>query len=234
MEIPLNSVSRPISNSISTVACSESNNVHTEHSDAMVVQKIPSRKEDSSIKIVLLGDGSTGKTSYVARISSEGFHSQYVATQGYETTRVLVSTSQGDMAVTLWDTAGQEKAGPLRDHYYQDAQGAILFFDVTSKVTYKNIPEWHRDITRVCGDIPVVLFANKVDVAERKVKGKAISYHKKHPQQMILVEGSIKDRLNLKLPIEFLLCHITKNSELSLRTSLDSSLYAAFEAIEME
>ena len=23
-------------------------------------------------------------------------------------------------------------------------------FDVTSRITYKNVPNWHRDLTRVC------------------------------------------------------------------------------------
>ena len=30
-------------------------------------------------------------------------------------------------------------------------------FDVTSRVTYKNVPNWHRDLVRVCENIPIVL-----------------------------------------------------------------------------
>ena len=36
-------------------------------------------------------------------------------------------------------------------------------FDVTSRVTYKNVPNWHRDLVRVCENIPIVLTGNKVD-----------------------------------------------------------------------
>lgn len=187
------------------------------------------------IKVVLVGDGSTGKTSYVARICREGFYKHYVATMGYEKTDVVVdTTAHGEFSLTLWDTAGQEKAGPLRDQYYEGAQGAILFFDVTSRVTYKSIPEWHRDLTRVCGDsLPVVLFANKVDVKERKVKTKSISYHQKHTDNMVLVEGSVKDRICLKEPIEFLLQRITGDADLRIGGSLESSLFAAFENINI-
>ena len=35
-------------------------------------------------------------------------------------------------------------------------------FDVTSRITYKNVPNWHRDIVRVCENIPIVLVGNKV------------------------------------------------------------------------
>lgn len=37
-------------------------------------------------------------------------------------------------------------------------------FDVTSRITYKNVPNWHRDLTRVCEHIPIVLCGNKVSV----------------------------------------------------------------------
>lgn len=40
-------------------------------------------------------------------------------------------------------------------------QCAIMMFDVTSRITYRNIPNWHRDIVRVCENIPIVLVGNK-------------------------------------------------------------------------
>lgn len=36
-------------------------------------------------------------------------------------------------------------------------------FDVTNRLSYKNVPNWHRDIVRVCDNIPIVLCGNKVD-----------------------------------------------------------------------
>ena len=35
-------------------------------------------------------------------------------------------------------------------------------FDVTSRITYKNVPKWHKDLTRICENIPIVLVGNKV------------------------------------------------------------------------
>ncbi len=37
------------------------------------------------------------------------------------------------------------------------AQAAVLFFDTTSRVTYKNIPKWHADVSRICPDATFVL-----------------------------------------------------------------------------
>ena len=63
-------------------------------------------------------------------------------------------------------------------------------FDVTSRVTYKNVPNWHRDLVRVCENIPIVLTGNKVDIKDRKVKAKSIIFHRKK---------------NLQVSVEFLL-----------------------------
>ena len=52
-------------------------------------------------------------------------------------------------------------------------------FDLSARVTYKNVPNWHRDLVRVCENIPIVLCGNKADIIDRKVKVKAICLHLK-------------------------------------------------------
>lgn len=63
-------------------------------------------------------------------------------------------------------------------------------FDVTSRVTYKNVPNWHRDLVRVCENIPIVLCGNKVDIKDRKVKAKSIVFHRKKNLQVSQKESS--------------------------------------------
>jgi GTP-binding nuclear protein Ran len=64
-------------------------------------------------------------------------------------------------------------------------QAAIIMFDVTSRNTYKNVPNWYKDLWRVCEGIPIVLCGNKVDVKDRKVKPKQITFHRKKNLQCI-------------------------------------------------
>ena len=64
---------------------------------------------------------------------------------------------------------------------YMQGQCAIIMFDLTSSFTYRNVPNMYHDITQVCGNIPVVLIGNKVDIADQKVKAKQLTFHlKKH------------------------------------------------------
>ena len=106
------------------------------------------------------------------------------ATLGVEVHPLTFYTNRGPIRFNVWDTAGQEKFGGLRDGYYIQGQCAIIMFDVTARVTYKNVPNWHRDLVRVCENIPIVLCGNKVDIKDRKVKAKAIVFHRKKNLQV--------------------------------------------------
>ncbi len=92
-----------------------------------------------------------------------------LATLGVEVHPLQFTTNFGTICFNVWDTAGQEKFGGLRDGYYIQGQCGIIMFDVTSRITYRNVPNWHRDLERVCENIPIVLCGNKVDVKVRKL-----------------------------------------------------------------
>merc|ERR1712209_357531 len=123
-----------------------------------------------------------------------------------------MGTNCGPLAFNVWDTAGQEKFGGLRDGYYIQGQSAIIMFDVTSRITYKNVPNWHRDIVRVCENIPIVLVGNKVDVKDRQVKAKQITFHRKKNLQYY--EISAKSNYNFEKPFLWLARKLSGEGEL--------------------
>merc|ERR1712107_540755 len=107
---------------------------------------------------------------------------------GVEVHPLQFHTNLGKIVFNVWDTAGQEKFGGLRDGYYIQGQCAIIMFDVTSRVTYENIP--------------IVLTGNKVDIKDRKVKAKSIVFHrKKNPQYYDI---SAKSNYNFEKPFLWL------------------------------
>uniref|UniRef100_A0A2K5CA43 GTP-binding nuclear protein Ran n=1 Tax=Aotus nancymaae TaxID=37293 RepID=A0A2K5CA43_AOTNA len=118
-------------------------------------------------KLVLVSDGGTGETTFVKRHLTGEFEKKYVATLGVEGHPLVFHTNRGPIKFNVWDTAGQEKFGGLRDGYYIQAQCAIIMFDATSRVTYKNVPNWHRDPVRA------------LDIKDRRVKAKSTVFHRK-------------------------------------------------------
>ncbi|MCJ1321975.1 GTP-binding nuclear protein gsp1/Ran [Xylographa vitiligo] len=167
-----------------------------------------------TFKLVLVGDGGTGKTTFVKRHLTGEFEKKYIATLGVEVHPLGFSTNLGPIIFDVWDTAGQEKFGGLRDGYYINGQCGIIMFDVTSRITYKNVPNWHRDLVRVCENIPIVLCGNKVDVKERKVKAKSITFHRKKNLQYYDI--SAKSNYNFEKPFLWLARKLTGNQGLEL------------------
>lgn len=163
---------------------------------------------------MLVGDGGTGKTTFVKRHLSGEFEKQYNATVGVEVHPLTFHTNVGPICFNTWDTAGQEKFGGLRDGYYIQGQCGIIMFDVTSRITYKNVPNWHRDLVRVCENIPIVLCGNKVDVKERKVKAKTITFHRKKNLQYYDI--SAKSNYNFEKPFVWLARQLSGNKNLEL------------------
>jgi GTP-binding nuclear protein Ran len=112
-------------------------------------------------------------------------------------------------------------------------------FDVTSRITYKNVPNWHRthphqlpqplktfrgltsfcigDLVRVCESIPIVLCGNKVDVKDRKVKAKTITFHRKKNLQYFDI--SAKSNYNFEKPFLWLARKLAGNQSLEFVAS---------------
>jgi GTP-binding nuclear protein Ran len=124
---------------------------------------------DKPIKLVLLGDGSTGKSSYYTRISEYNnpeykFNKKYKATTDFNLKKLNFKTNNGNIKIYLWDTAGQEKyGGDLREAYIKGSDAAIIMYDVSSRETITNIGKWLKDIKNICEDIPIAVIGNKID-----------------------------------------------------------------------
>ena len=65
-------------------------------------------------------------------------------------------------------------------------------------MTYKNVPNWHRDLVRVLENVPIVLCGNKVDIKDRKVKAKQITFHRKKNLQVSVVASTDLTKSTLK------------------------------------
>ena len=117
----------------------------------------------NTFKLVIIGDGGVGKTTFVKRHLTGEFNCRYVATQGVETNALTFNTNYGVVKFNVWDCAGQEKFGGLRDGYFIQADCAIAMYDVTSRLTARNLATWMRDFRRVCEKAPIVVVGNKSD-----------------------------------------------------------------------
>jgi GTP-binding nuclear protein Ran len=114
-----------------------------------------SHPHKTNIKIALIGDGATGKTSYFERLVSGHlenykFKKSYNATHSCNICQIEYSIGKHKIKIHLFDTAGQEKFGTLRDSYLFGVDGVILMYDLTQRDTKQNVVnKWLPEIKRI-------------------------------------------------------------------------------------
>ena len=126
-------------------------------------------------KVVMIGAGGSGKTALVSRFLTQKFSEQYIVTIGsqFAVKTVTVDNFNGHSVVVkllVWDLAGQERFDFIRSSYYKGSKGALLVFDTTRKNTWVDLPKWIDETETALGQrIPIILLANKVDLANERV-----------------------------------------------------------------
>ncbi|MFW9943302.1 MAG: Rab family GTPase [Candidatus Thorarchaeota archaeon] len=130
-----------------------------------------------SFKITIIGDGSVGKTSLIKKFTHGSFQKEYIKTIGAQFSRYDVEISGDQVRLLFWDIAGQDDFVFLRPSFYRESKAAIIVFSLEEndlgKRSFNHINDWHEDIKKHCGDIPIVVFANKVDLVDEQNLNKA-------------------------------------------------------------
>ncbi|XP_022290709.2 rab-like protein 2A [Crassostrea virginica] len=144
---------------------------------------------ETKVKIICLGDSAVGKSKLVERFLMDGYKPQQLST--YALTLFNYQTDLGDekVSVDFWDTAGQERFNNMHPSYYHNAHACILVFDTTRKVTYKNLPNWLKELREYRPEIPCLCCGNKIDV-DYSITKKAFTFPKKHGMPFYFVSAS--------------------------------------------
>ncbi len=72
----------------------------------------------------------------------------------------------------FWDIAGQDDFNFLHHLFYKESKAAIIVYSLEEnefgRDSFTHIKNWHDVLEEHCGNIPVVLFANKIDLVDKK------------------------------------------------------------------
>jgi len=121
-------------------------------------------------KVTIIGDGGVGKTSLIKKFTEGTFKTNYVKTIGAQFFKYRKKVKGAKIRLLFWDIAGQDDFLFLRPSFYKESNAGILVYSLEEtnlgERSFENIQKWHDDIKKFCGDIPIVLLANKVDLID--------------------------------------------------------------------
>jgi len=121
-------------------------------------------------KITVIGDGAVGKTSLIKKYTQGSFQKDYIKTLGAQFSKYDEKIDGDNCKLFFWDIAGQREFDFMRPTFYKGSKAAIIVFSQEDsehgKESIASISEWHDDIKKYCGELPIVLFGNKVDLVK--------------------------------------------------------------------
>ena len=123
----------------------------------------------ADLKIVVVGNSGTGKTSFCKRWINDEFDNTYKATVLSDFSYKVYEFEGNYYKIQFWDIAGQDKNIYTSKVFTKNAHGCILLSDLTNPDTLKVTIKWKNSIDEnsrfIDGDyLPSLLVQNKVDL----------------------------------------------------------------------
>lgn len=131
-----------------------------------------------TIKVIIVGDSTCGKTSILKRLVENEYKTSEKATLGVDFyIRIFYSShakQKQRVKMVMWDTAGQERFASLVASYYRGSHVMLFVFDLTRKESFASLKDrwlkhasWAPDANGSY-DAVAFLIGNKVDLSDSK------------------------------------------------------------------
>ena len=176
-----------------------------------------------ALSFILIGDSTVGKTCFLTRYFKNQFNETFLSTIGIDKEIKYVKVKNDTYKMTLWDTAGQDRFKSLPKKYYQNADGVLLLFDVTSEDTFNNVSNWMKDVKENSNkninsengqsEIALYLIGNKIDLPNRVISKEQAETEAKS-LGMKYFEISCKTNMNIPEVMNRMImeCHMKANN----------------------
>jgi len=136
----------------------------------------PTRRLDEA-KLLVVGEGSVGKTSLIKRLVAGGFSASEQKTEGIAVQRWPLATAEGPIQLNIWDFGGQEIMHATHQFFLTKRSLYVLVIDARQGEEQNRLEYWLKLIQSFGGASPVVIVGNKteqsvLDIDERGLRAK--------------------------------------------------------------
>ena len=185
-------------------------------------------------KIVVVGDGTVGKTSLLNAYVDDTFSLEYEATV-FDNKETNIRVNNRDHYVLLFDTAGQESYSSVRPLSYQQTDLFIVCFSVNSDRTFSNLRKvWLPELQHHQPTTPFIIVGTKQDLRSQvsvdMMKAdndhdlrdgmRSEEFYESGCENLggkVYIECSAKTRFNIERVFEMAMVEILKDKERKLK-----------------
>ena len=161
-------------------------------------------EEDApTFKILLLGDSTVGKTSFMIRYLDDTFDDT-LFTMGIDSRYKDLVRNNKKIFLRIYDTAGQERFRSIVKNYYKGADGILLMYDVTKLESFNSIKRWVEGIKEniKMEELGLIIVGNKCDLKKEKIITDEMKKELEDSLNIKIIEGSAKEKINVNESFE--------------------------------
>uniref|UniRef100_A0A3B3DC73 small monomeric GTPase n=2 Tax=Oryzias melastigma TaxID=30732 RepID=A0A3B3DC73_ORYME len=175
------------------------------------LQQQPSPKDaadlnfDYMFKLLIIGNSSVGKTSFLFRYADDCFTPAFVSTVGIDFKVKTVFRQNKRIKLQIWDTAGQERYRTITTAYYRGAMGFLLMYDISNLESFNAVKDWATQIKMYSlNNAQVILVGNKCDLEDDRDIPTEDGQRLADDLGFQFFEASAKENINVKQVFEHL------------------------------
>lgn len=165
------------------------------------------------IKIIVIGNSGTGKTSFCSRWTKDSFNDYYRATIMTDFSYRIYEYKNKIYKILLWDIAGQDKNIQISKLFIKNAHGVIIMTDIMNNNTLEAASAWKRevDLNKCFVDgknIPCLLIQNKIDLKNDNYDTSSIEEYASKNKYINVFQTSAKTGYNINEGMDYFIGYI--------------------------
>ncbi|MBD2273012.1 leucine-rich repeat domain-containing protein [Nostoc sp. PCC 7120 = FACHB-418] len=146
-------------------------------------------------KLLLVGQGSVGKTSLIERLIHNKYDRNQPQTDGLKVETWNVQVNSKDIRLNVWDFGGQEIYHATHQFFLTKRSLYLLVCNCRTSEEENRIEYWLKLIESFGGQSPVIIVGNKKDEQPLDINRKAL--REKYPNIQAIIETSCQDNIGI-------------------------------------
>ena len=175
----------------------------------------------NDLKIIVVGNSGTGKTSFVNKWVKDIFDENYKATIVSEFSYKIFDYKEKSYKIQLWDLAGMDQNICITKIFSKDSHGCIVLSDITDEKTLNECIRWKNSVDESTkfidgSNIPSILIRNKIDLLKNQDNNDDDEQMKQFCQEHSFLrwfKTSAKTGINVEESMNFLITTIIDKLE---------------------
>jgi small GTP-binding protein len=124
------------------------------------------KRKSKDLKIIIVGDSGTGKTSFVNKYILNKFDETYQATIATQFNFKVIEIGEITYRIQFWDLAGQDRSTGTTKLFTKDSNGIVFCCEVKNQESRNNIIKWKDSIEQNLNleTVQMIIVENKCDL----------------------------------------------------------------------